>query len=192
MNDPYLYLLGTNGATITQDDDGGIGTSSQITYTAAASGTYYLVATSFTWATGGARRRFRGYTINMWSPEADVPGSTDVLASIATAVEITAGTYFGNLDVELDNDYYAIDVSAGMVYSFNYSGGVSGAGDRNGEAGENLAILTLYNGAGASLGSNFNYESGISYFATTDTTIYVRVRAQTSRTSGAPAAIRST
>jgi serralysin len=176
LGDPFLFLLGTNFATITTDDDGGLGTSSMITYTASASGTHYLVATSFTWAVGGSQADdFGDYTINVWSPEADVPGSTDVLASIATAVEISVGTTFGNLDVELDNDYYAIEVSAGMVYAFNYSGGVSGAGDRNGEAGENLAALTLYNAAGVQLSTNFNYESATSYFAAADTTIYVRV-----------------
>ena len=176
MSDPYLYLLNGAFATITQDDDGGIGTSSMITFTPTDSGTYYLIATSFTWASGGdPGQDFGAYTINQWSPEADVPGSTDVLASIATAASLGAGTYFGNLDVELDNDYFAIEVTAGMVYAFNYSGGVSGAGDRDGEAGENLATLTLYNAAGTSLGSNFNYESGISYFATTNTTIYLRV-----------------
>jgi len=177
LSDPYLFLVGTDDSTvIAQDDDGGAGTSSMITYTAAASGTYYLYATSYTVATGGSPADdFGAYTINMWSPEADVPGSSNVLASIATAVEITVGTTFGNLDFVNDDDYYAIDVSAGMVYTFGYAGGVSGAADRDGEAGENLATLRIYNAAGQQLSSNFNYESGTSYFAATDTTIYVRV-----------------
>ena len=115
----------------------------------------------------------------MWSPEADVPGSTNVLASIATAVTIGAGTTFGNLDVVNDNDYYAVNVTAGMVYSFNYSGGVSGAADRDGESGENLATLSVYNAAGTQLSTNFNYESGTSYIATANTTIYLRVAGST-------------
>jgi len=176
LNDPYLYLVGTDGSTlIAQDDDGGAGTSSQITYTATADGTYYLYATSYTVATGGSPAADYGaYTINMWSPEADVPGSTNVLASLPTAVAIGTGTTFGNMDAVGDNDYYAVTVTAGMVYTFNYSGGVSGAADRNGEAGENLARITLYDANGVSLGTNFNYESALTYFATSDTTIYVR------------------
>lgn len=174
--DPYLGLFGPGFTYITEDDDGGAGRGAMITYTPTTSGTYYLYATSFyTVDTGDPSIDTGGYTINMWSPEADVPGSTDVLASIATAVEITIGTTFGNMDVVGDNDYYAIEVSAGMVYSFGYSGGVWGAADRNGEAGENLARITLYNEAGQQLSTNFNYESSTSYFAATDTTIYVRL-----------------
>ena len=175
--DPYLGLFGPGFTYITEDDDGGAGRGAMITYTPTTSGTYYLYATSFyTVDTGDPSIDTGGYTINMWSPEADVPGSTDVPASIATAVAIEAGTTFGNLDAVGDNDYYAIDVTAGMVYSFGYAGGVSGAADRNGEAGENLARITLYNEAGQQLSTNFNYESGTSYFAATDTTIYVRVQ----------------
>jgi hypothetical protein len=175
--DPYLGLFGPGFTYITEDDDGGAGRGAMITYTPTTSGTYYLYATSFyTVDTGDPSIDTGGYTINMWSPEADVPGSNDVPASIATAVAIEAGTTFGNLDAVGDNDYYAIDVTAGMVYSFGYAGGVSGAADRNGEAGENLARITLYNEAGQQLSTNFNYESGTSYFAATDTTIYVRVQ----------------
>ncbi|HET9352541.1 MAG TPA: hypothetical protein VFO32_00935, partial [Sphingomicrobium sp.] len=137
--DPYLGLFGPGFTYITEDDDGGAGRGAMITYTPTTSGTYYLYATSFyTVDTGDPSIDTGGYTINMWSPEADVPGSNDVPASIATAVAIEAGTTFGNLDAVGDNDYYAIDVTAGMVYSFGYAGGVSGAADRNGEAGENL------------------------------------------------------
>ena len=174
--DPYLALFGPGFTYITEDDDGGAGRGSMITYTPTTTGTYYLYATSFYTVDSDDPSIDTGaYTINMWSPEADVPGSTNVAASIATAVEITVGTTFGNLEVEGDNDYFAIDVSAGMVYTFGYAGGVWGAADRDGEAGENLATLVLYNAAGTQLSSNFNYESGTSYFAATDTTIYVRV-----------------
>ena len=80
------------------------------------------------------------------------------------------------MDFVGDNDYFAINVSAGMVYSFGYAGGVWGAADRNGEPGENLGKITLYDAAGQQLSTNFNYESGTSYFAATDTTIYVRAQ----------------
>ena len=178
--DPYLGLFGPGFTYITEDDDGGAGRGAMITYTPTTSGTYYLYATSFyTVDTGDPSIDTGGYTINIWSPEADVPGSTDVLASIGTAVEIGLGTTFGNLDVVGDNDYYAIQVTAGMVYSFGYAGGVWGAADRNGEAGENLARITLYDAAGNQLSTNFNYESGTSYFAATDATIYVRIAGST-------------
>ena len=175
--DPYLGLFGPGFTYITEDDDGGAGRGAMITYTPTTSGTYYLYATSFyTVDTDNPSIDTGAYTINMWSPEADVPGSNNVLASIATAAQIAVGTTFGNMEAVGDNDYYAIDVSAGMVYSFGYAGGVWGAADRNGEPGENLARITLYDAAGNQLSTNFNYESGTSYFAATDTTIYVRAQ----------------
>lgn len=179
--DPYLFLLSPDlTAALRQDDDGGAGTSSQITFRPTVSGTYYLYATSYEAASGGSPASdFGDYTINVWSPEADVPGSTNVLASLATAVTIGTGTTFGNMDVVNDNDYYAINVTAGMLYSFAYSGGVSGGADRNGEYGENLARLTVYNAAGTALSTNFNFESSTSYFAATSGTIYVRAAGST-------------
>lgn len=175
--DPYLGLYGPGFTYITEDDDGGAGRGSMITYTPTVSGTYHLFATSFyTIDTGNPSLDTGGYTINIWSPEADVPGSNNVVASLLTAVQITVGTTFGNMEAVGDNDYFAINVSAGMVYSFGYAGGVWGAADRNGEPGENLGRITLYDAAGQQLSTNFNYESGTSYFAATDTTIYVRAQ----------------
>jgi serralysin len=175
--DPYLALFGPGFSYVTEDDDGGAGRGSMITYTPTTSGTYYLYATSYyTLATGDPSIDTGGYTINMWSPEADVPGSNNVLASLPTAVTIGVGTTFGNMEAVGDNDYFAIHVTAGMVYSFGYAGGVWGAADRDGEPGENLGRITLYNAAGTQLSTNFNYESGTSYFAATDTTIYVRAQ----------------
>jgi len=177
VEDPYLAIFGPGFTYITEDDDGGFGRSSLITITAAVSGTYSLYVTSYyTLATGDPGIDTGDYVINVWSPEADVPGSTNVLASIPTAVEISVGTTFGNMEAVGDNDYFAIDVTAGMVYTFSYAGGVWGAGDRDGEPGENLGRITLYNASGTSLGTNFNYESGLSYFATADTTIYLRAQ----------------
>ena len=187
VSDPYLFLVGMDDATlIAQDDDGGAGISSQITYTATATGTYYLYATSWDFAVTGVEADLGAYTINTWSPDADVPGSTNVPASIATAQSLGLGTYYGNIDVPGDNDYFALTVTAGQVYAINFSGGISGGSDLNGEMGETLARLTLYNAAGTQLATNFNYESAVGYFsATTSGTIYLRVANTT--VAGVPA-----
>ena len=143
--DPYLGLFGPGFTYITEDDDGGAGRGAMITYTPTVSGTYYLYATSFyTVDTGDPSIDTGGYTINMWSPEADVPGSTDVLASIATAVEISTGTTFGNMDFGRRQRLLSRSMSAlEWSISFGYAGGVWGAADRDGEAGENLAQIYL-------------------------------------------------
>ena len=185
VEDPYLALFGPGMAYITEDDDGGLGRGSMITYTPTVSGTYFLYATSFYTIDGQGPAADAGdYTINIWSPETDVPGSTNVLASLGGAVSITAGTVFGNIDFAGDNDYFKINVTAGEVYSFTYNGGIWGAADFDGEPGENIGTLTLYSATGVSLGSNLNYESGVSYFANTNTTIYVRAQGYQTTTGG--------
>lgn len=50
--DPYLYLIGPNGAVLTEDDDGGVDTNARIprdrgTFRLPATGTYVIEATSF-------------------------------------------------------------------------------------------------------------------------------------------------
>jgi serralysin len=175
--DPFLVLYGTSGAYIAQDDDGGFGRNAMITYTPTQSGTYYLYATSFYTVDGeDPAVDAGGYTINVWSPTADVPGSTNVLNSLGSAQTISVGTNYGNIDFTADNDYFKIDLAAGEVYTFSYAGGVASQSDYNGEPGENVGTITLYNANGAQLGTHVNYESAVTYLATADGPIYVRVQ----------------
>ena len=182
--DPYLGLFDSSFSLLREDDDGGAGRGSMITFTPTTGGTYYLYATSFyTVDSGDPTIDTGGYTINQWSPEADVPGSASVAASLPGAVAINVGTTFGNIDAAGDNDYFKIDVTAGHVYSFNFSGGVAG-GSELGEPGGAVAQLRLYNSSGALLASNLNFESGAGYFAQADATIYVRLTGYQTTTGG--------
>ena len=52
--DPKLDLYGSGSTPVAQDDNGGGGTSARITYTAPASGIYYLIATAPTAGQSGA------------------------------------------------------------------------------------------------------------------------------------------
>ncbi len=52
--DTYLWLVGPDGASIVQDDDGGDGTNSRFSYTTTASGTYTIRANSYDGAGRGA------------------------------------------------------------------------------------------------------------------------------------------
>ncbi|HBQ10468.1 MAG TPA: hypothetical protein DEF51_04510 [Myxococcales bacterium] len=45
--DTYLWLIDPEGESLVQDDDGGEGTNSRVTYTAAQSGTYTFRANSY-------------------------------------------------------------------------------------------------------------------------------------------------
>ena len=185
IEDPYLALFGVGGTYITEDDDGGLGRSSQITYTATQTGTHYLLATSWYHidpsAPGYPDYRDSGdYTINIWSPDP----AHDAPATLAGAVEIEAGTTYGYLDSATDRDMYKIEVTEGMVYSFTYNGGVSGGADFDGEAGENLGILRLYDSAGVNFAAVVNYETGVNFFAEESGTYYVRAESYQGTTGG--------
>jgi len=45
--DTYLWLIGPDGSSLVQDDDGGDGTNSRFSYTTTASGTYTVRANSY-------------------------------------------------------------------------------------------------------------------------------------------------
>ncbi|MGE0785125.1 MAG: PPC domain-containing protein [Sandaracinaceae bacterium] len=52
--DAYVWLIGPDGSSLVQDDDGGEGTNSRFSYTTTASGTYTIRANSFDGAGRGA------------------------------------------------------------------------------------------------------------------------------------------
>lgn len=52
--DTYLWLIGPDGSSLVQDDDGGENTNSRFSYTTTASGTYTLRANSYDGAGRGA------------------------------------------------------------------------------------------------------------------------------------------
>jgi serralysin len=173
IEDPYLFLLNSSFGVIATDDDGGTGLNSLITYTPTVTGTYYLYATSF----DGGDIDGGGYTIAQWSPETDVPGSTNVLASLPTAVSIGVGSYYGNIDATGDNDYFKIDVEAGYVYSFVLANGAATNAELSvAGAGNAAARFFMYDAAGNQLGTTFAFDNSLTYFASTNTTIYLRAQ----------------
>jgi len=120
IDDPYLALFGIGGVYITEDDDGGYGRSSMISYTAPQTGTYYLYATSWYTLTYGDPTLDTGnYTIDVWTANP----AHDAGATLPDAEAIDAGTIFGHFEVAGDVDVYSISLSAGTYYEFTYAGG---------------------------------------------------------------------
>ncbi|UUR06938.1 M10 family metallopeptidase C-terminal domain-containing protein [Sphingomonas glaciei] len=175
IRDPYLRLLAADGTTVlAEDDDGGLGASSQITYTATVSGTYYLNATSWYQAdpTAPDYQDNGSYSIAQWSPQA----GHDAGSTIATSGRsITVGTNYEYLEQANDVDFYSIQLNANTLYSFTYNGGLF-AGDARGP-GESVGVLALYNAAGATqvgLSVNSSGETTISFFVAQAGTYYLR------------------
>ena len=181
--DSYLLLYNSSGGLIAYDDDGGLGRSSLITFTPTTTGTYYLGASSWyhldSTAPGYPTADSGDYTINMWIKNA----ATDVGGTVGTAPTIGEGITYGYVDTAADQDVYRVEVEEGMVYAFNYSGGVTSGADL-GVAGGSIAYIDLLDSAGNVLATNVNYESGLSYFAEADGEIFVRVRSYANTTGG--------
>ena len=66
LSDPYLRIYDGSGSFVTFDDDGGSGRDSQLTFTATASGTYYISAGAF------SNRQAGSYTIGVTDISRDV------------------------------------------------------------------------------------------------------------------------
>src|SRR4051812_40488389 len=124
LEDPYLRLHDSTGAVLAQNDDVVSGTNrdSQVTFTASASGTYYLDAGSFN----------DGYT-GTYKLGVTSTGSTDdfrdspVDSGMFGQVPLN-GSNFGNLEVAGDRDWFAVNLSAGTTYVINLQGLQAGVG----------------------------------------------------------------
>jgi serralysin len=176
--DPFMALFNPDGTVVlAQDDDGGAGRSSMITYTPTADGDYLLLTGSWVniFSTGGDTGN---YTIDIWSPDADAPATTAGAFAIEEGV-----TTFGHIASTSDIDTYKIDLTAGMFYTFSFSGGVATAAEL-GEAGSVEAKLELLDANGQVISTNTSLESGLGFLAPSDGTYYVRLSSAASTSGG--------
>ena len=182
IEDPYLGLFNSAGTTVlAEDDDGGFGRTSQITFTPTTTGSYLLYATSwYTVAYGDPALDTGNYTINIWTSNP----AHDAGDTIATAEAIGPGTTYANLETAGDIDVYSVNLTQGMFYTFTYAGGIDSAADWDGAAGESIGVIQLVDAAGNVLAENVNYESAVNFFAQSDQTLYVRVTAYAPPTQG--------
>jgi serralysin len=174
LSDPYLGLFDADFGYITEDDDGGLGRSSLITFTPDVDGTYLLYASSYDAISSGDPAIDTGnYTIDIWEADA----AHDVPDTIGGAVTIEQGTTFGFLEAANDADMYRIDAVAGNVYALTYAGGISSDADWDDEPGENLGIVSLYDASGNLIADALNYETGLNFLADYTGSYYVKVEA---------------
>jgi Ca2+-binding RTX toxin-like protein len=179
LEDPYLFLLNSTGTVaLAQDDDGGLGRSALITYTAPTTGTYLLYASSWYHldpsAPGYPTADTGNYTIDVWTLEA----GHDAGSTRATSTAISVGTTYGYIDTVGDSDVYKIELTAGKVYTFTYNGGVGGESDFNGAVGESIGVLRLLNADGTTaVDYTVNYETGLTFYAEQGGTYYLQAQA---------------
>ena len=80
-----------------------------------------------------------------------------------------------NLEAAGDTDMYAISLTAGILYSFDYAGGVANADDFDGQPGENISFLRMYDSGGNLVELNVNYKTFLTYAPTQSGTYYLSV-----------------
>lgn len=167
LSDPYLRLLNASGSLIIQDDDSGPGINSLISYSATASGTYYLEAGGYS------------YSVGSYVLTAALAGSQDdYSATTSTAGRLSPGTSVsGQIEISGDNDWFAINLQAGSRYTFDLN--------RSATGGLGDPYLSLYNASGTLLTANDDsngLDSQISYTAATSGVYYLGARGYGSET----------
>ena len=118
LDDPYLRGVYTSEGTLvadSDDDDGGEGSNSQVTFVASATGTYYIAAGADGTAAGS-------YTVSV----ADIDDYAADATTTGTAP--LGGTVAGEVETEGDRDWFAVELEAGRPYRIDLEGSETGRG----------------------------------------------------------------
>ncbi|MEO5340424.1 MAG: FecR domain-containing protein [Magnetococcus sp. MYC-9] len=158
LYDPYLVLRNGSGGIIADDNDSGTGWDAKILYTPAVSGTYYLDARGFAAGTGS-------YTLN-------AAVTVDVGNSVATAGSLPiGGVTTSEIAPSRDSDWFAVNLTAGVAYTFDLQGASSAQGTLYDP------LLVLRDGMGSSLvsddDSGAGWDARIVYTPTISGTYYL-------------------
>ena len=171
LADPYLSLFNSGLELVAQDDDDGVGYDSRIMFTPSSSGFYYL-------AVGTAIGGVGTYTIR--TSIQGVPAG-DIIASTATDSRLSVGgSKSGVVDFSGDQDWHAVDLTAGQAYRINLNGAGPGAlAD---------ALLRLYDSNGALIAINddtgLSMNSELTFTASYSGTYYVSAAGFEDETGG--------
>lgn len=162
--DTVLTLRDNNGFPVGSDDDGGPTKYSLLTYTASATGTYFIDVGTYGDRTSGA------FTLSV-SSAAPPPGDLAASDTTTTATIALGGTVAGKIDAIGDHDWYRIDLVAGHTYAFRTIA-TGGSGDPD-------TTISLRGANGAEISFNDDGDTGtyslLRYTATTSGTFYLDV-----------------
>lgn len=111
LADPYLRLYDAEGNQVADDDDGGPGLNSYLTYTSATGGTFFVAASSFA-NSGDGRYLLR-------AADTDVPGNVYTDEELATDGE---DSRISRIDIAGDLDDYRVRLEAGVRYVLDVRG----------------------------------------------------------------------
>ena len=150
LTDPFVVLRDGDGNFIDQDEDGGTGANTSLSFTPATSGTYWLEVRSFgidpvgTYTVsaaeagsttppddddsgndggGGGSQPPDGGDVPSPTPTDDFAGSLSSSGSVALG-----GTASGDLETSGDRDWFSVQLTGGLDYTLDVSGSDSGGG----------------------------------------------------------------
>ena len=156
--DPYLSLYDENSSEIAFNDDYGSTRNAQITFTATATGNYYLAASDY--ASGIGAYSLLASVADDYSNATDTTGVVTVGTSVSRGIIETSG----------DQDLFKVTLTAGSTYTFAL-GAISGALD---------PYLWLFNANLEQLAFNDDYGASrdalITFTATSTGTYYLQAR----------------
>lgn len=183
LPDTFLTLYDNVGNLFNFDDDGGAGVNSLITFTATATGTWFVGVEGFSLTQGG------GYTLDavQQSPVDVVP---DTFGG-AVSLDMNGVTY-GFIDSGFSDIYgpdfsevdtYTFTVEAGKIYSIEVAGGADYLSDfLNLPPGELDTVIVLYDADGNQVAFNddISFSTGdissrLTFFANEDATYYLDI-----------------
>jgi Ca2+-binding RTX toxin-like protein len=121
LPDTYMRVRDSGGNSLALDDDSGTGLNSQITFTAATSGTYYVSVGAAD--TGTGTYRVSGADVTPAPPPDDFAASTATTGTLSVG-----GVRSGNIEVAGDADWFRITLEAGKTYRFDAQGSPTGQG----------------------------------------------------------------
>jgi len=113
LGDPMLTLYDAEGVQVAQDDDGGVGLNSYLTFASPTGGSYFAAVSAYDGVSTGQ------YMLSV--TDTDVPGHiyTDEYLDAASDERLS------RIDMEGDLDYYRVELEGGVRYVI----AVNGAGD---------------------------------------------------------------
>lgn len=121
--DPYIVLLGSRGEVLASDDDSGGNLASLISgVTIPADGSYYVVATSYsylnaTFAEAGGLTSAQPYTITLTgnTPPVNMPGFDPTLATFASTALVSGAPVQGYSNAQEPVYFFTFDGNAGDI-----------------------------------------------------------------------------
>ena len=120
--DPYLRgVHDADGALIsgTNNDDGGTGRNSRVTFTPTEDGTYYVAAGGY----GTGEGTYVLAVTQMGTSGGDLPADTTTPGTVAVG-----GSARGTIETGGDQDWFAVELGAGRAYVFDLQGAPTGDG----------------------------------------------------------------